>query len=460
MATTDRLDGVSGDTAVKNACIVATTANITLSGLQTIDSVAVVAADRVLVKNQTTGSENGIYVVSATAWTRAKDCNGARDIVKGTRVYCFAGGSVTAGEYILSTASPVVGTTTLTFAKIGGAGTGDVSGPGISVDNEIALFNSTTGGLIKRASGTGYVKSTSGVISNVTTIPSTDITGLGTASTLASAALLQKDNNLSEIASASTSRTNLGLTIGTNVQAYSANLAAVAAVTVTAAGTALLDDATASDQRTTLGLGTLATQSGTFSGTSSGTNTGDQTTVSGNAGTATALATARAIYGNNFDGTAALTQIIASTYGGTGNGFAKFSGPSSSEKTFTLPNASDTVACLGTVGAYTAQQNFTAGTLTSSGASIAWNLATAQSAKHTFTENTTLANPTNMVDGGTYILKFTQHASSPKTLAFGNAYKTPGGVAFVISATNSAIDILTFVSDGASMYMVGQKAFA
>src|SRR5437868_5301606 len=42
--------------------------------------------------------------------------------------------------------------------------------------------------------------------------------------------------------------------------------------------------------------------------------------VTGNAATATALQTARAIYGNNFDGTAALSQMVASTYGGTGNG--------------------------------------------------------------------------------------------------------------------------------------------
>lgn len=48
-------------------------------------------------------------------------------------------------------------------------------------------------------------------------------------------------------------------------------------IVCTAAGRALIDDAAASNQRTTLGLGTLATQSGTFSGTSSGTNTGDQT---------------------------------------------------------------------------------------------------------------------------------------------------------------------------------------
>jgi len=66
----------------------------------------------------------------------------------------------------------------------------------------------------------------------------------------------------------------------------------------------------------------------------------------GLAGTATALATPRAIYGNNFDGSAALTQVIASTYGGTGNGFAKFSGPASTEKTFTLPDANSTILVL------------------------------------------------------------------------------------------------------------------
>lgn len=60
-------------------------------------------------------------------------------------------------------------------------------------------------------------------------------------------------------------------------------------------------------------------------------------------GSAASLTTPRAIYGNNFDGTAALSQIIASTYGGTGNGFTKFSGPATSEKTFTLPNASSTI---------------------------------------------------------------------------------------------------------------------
>lgn len=79
----------------------------------------------------------------------------------------------------------------------------------------------------------------------------------------------------------------------------------------TAAGKALLTAASAAAQRTALGLGTLATQSGTFSGTSSGTNTGDQTTVSGNAGSATVLATARTINGVSFDGSTNITVTAA-----------------------------------------------------------------------------------------------------------------------------------------------------
>lgn len=78
-------------------------------------------------------------------------------------------------------------------------------------------------------------------------------------------------------------------------------------------------------------------------------------------GSAASLTTPRAIYGNNFDGTAALAQIIASTFGGTGNGFTKFSGPLTTEKTKTLSDASDTILELG--GSYTPTGTWTSLTM-------------------------------------------------------------------------------------------------
>ena len=73
------------------------------------------------------------------------------------------------------------------------------------------------------------------------------------------------------------------------------------------------------------------------------TNTAIGTLNQNTTGSAATLTTTRAIYGNNFDGSAALTQIIASTYGGTGNGFTKFSGATTTEKTYTLPDATTTI---------------------------------------------------------------------------------------------------------------------
>jgi hypothetical protein len=67
------VDNIAQGLIVKAPCVVATTANITLSTLQTIDGVIVAAGDRVLVKNQNTAPENGIYVASATAWSRSTD---------------------------------------------------------------------------------------------------------------------------------------------------------------------------------------------------------------------------------------------------------------------------------------------------------------------------------------------------------------------------------------------------
>lgn len=93
---------------------------------------------------------------------------------------------------------------------------------------------------------------------------------------------------------------------------------------------------------------------------------------------------------------------------------------------------------------YTGQYSTAATALTSTSNSIAVNLALNSNFTHTFTENTTIANPSNIVVGQTGAIRFTQHASSPKTLAYGSYYKFPGGSVPSVTATNSAIDTLYY----------------
>ncbi|MFA7333411.1 MAG: hypothetical protein WC130_03860 [Kiritimatiellia bacterium] len=131
MTTTSisRLTGLSSGVALKAPVRAATTANITLSGEQTVDGVALVEDDRVLVKNQTTASQNGIYrVVANAAWEREPDFDGARDVATGTQVF-IVNGTENANEfYYLSTTGDItIGTTNLTFTKTAGSTAGAVA---------------------------------------------------------------------------------------------------------------------------------------------------------------------------------------------------------------------------------------------------------------------------------------------------------------------------------------------
>ena len=111
----DRITGIETSTALKAPVVAATTANITLSGLQTIDGVALAEGDRVLVKDQTVGTENGVWTASANAWARGTDFNGARDVIEGTLIHVLFGDTNASQLFVLLTPSPVIGTSDITF---------------------------------------------------------------------------------------------------------------------------------------------------------------------------------------------------------------------------------------------------------------------------------------------------------------------------------------------------------
>lgn len=122
-ATKAYVDATAQGLDVKTSVKAASTSNLTLSGTQTIDGVALVANDRILVKDQTTGSQNGIYVVAAGAWSRSTDADTAAKVTAGMFVFVEQGTTNADSGWVLTTDGAItLGTTALTFAQFSGAG--------------------------------------------------------------------------------------------------------------------------------------------------------------------------------------------------------------------------------------------------------------------------------------------------------------------------------------------------
>lgn len=185
----------------KQPCVVGTLANITLSGLQTIDGHTVVSGDRVLVKDQSTASQNGIYVASASAWTRATDADTWSELIcaisfieYGTQAggawFCTAqeGGTIgvtavnwsqftTSATYSAGTGLTLTGTQ-FSITPVGTAGTyGSAS--------TVPVFTTNASGQVSSVTNTniaiGATQITSGTIDSARLSGAyTGITGLGT----------------------------------------------------------------------------------------------------------------------------------------------------------------------------------------------------------------------------------------------------------------------------------------
>lgn len=141
-ANKNYVDSASQGLTVKASVKAASTANVTLSGPQTVDTVSVVASDRVLIKNQDTASQNGLYTVQSGAWTRTSDSDTWDELVS---AYVFVEqGSINANSGwvcdILS--GGTLDSTSVTWIQFSQAGTTTASNVGLG---SIGIFKQKTG---------------------------------------------------------------------------------------------------------------------------------------------------------------------------------------------------------------------------------------------------------------------------------------------------------------------------
>lgn len=105
--------------SIKAPCRVATTANITLSGEQTIDVIEAEAGDRVLVKDQTTPSQNGIYDVAEGPWSRSSDFDSNAEVAQYSIAYALEGSAGALKPFVQTTPNPILGTSPLDLIDLG-----------------------------------------------------------------------------------------------------------------------------------------------------------------------------------------------------------------------------------------------------------------------------------------------------------------------------------------------------
>lgn len=188
-ATKNYVDSVAQGLDVKTSVMAATTANITLSGTQTIDGIALVAGDRVLVKNQSTASQNGIYAVAAGAWSRTSDADTWNELVSAF-VFVEKGTTLADTGWVCTVdAGGTLGSTAVTFSQFSGAGT-YLAGTGLTLTGTTFSITNTAvtagayGSASKTLTATVNAQGQLTALAQVDiAIANTQVSGLGTMST-------------------------------------------------------------------------------------------------------------------------------------------------------------------------------------------------------------------------------------------------------------------------------------
>lgn len=461
-ATKQYVDNVASGLNAKGSCRVASTANIvSLSGLLTIDGVTVSIGDRILVKNQTSAAQNGIYVADVGPWTRATDLDSGAEAVS---AFTFVGEGSTQSStgWVQITPAPItIGVTSLVWTQFSGAGTYTADNQGVILTGNqfsLQIANSTLS-----QSGAGVKVATGGITNNEVNAGAAiaysklNLTNSIVNADINSAAAIAR----SKIASGSAN--HVVINDGSGV------LSSEAQLSISRGGTAL--GTTPSNGQLLIGNGTnytLATLTGTT----------NQVNISNGAGSIT-LSTPQDIATTSSPSFAALNTIGTAGNGylstvnqssnpstpasgfklfadssnrlswkGT-NGFVRtFDGTANTaDRVYTLPNITGTFILDQGQQSINGGKTFVPVTLTDA-ANIATDVSLGNTFRVTLGGNRNLSAPTNPVNGQKVTWVFIQDATGGRTLTFDPIFNFGTFPTLVLSGSPNKRDYMGAIYSG------------
>jgi hypothetical protein len=146
-ATKAYVDSVTEGLHIHESVVAATTTNVNLANAlengDTLDGITLATGNRILVKNQTTQSENGIYVVAASGQpTRATDFDTATEVDSGDFVFVYSGTANASTGWVQTNKPATIGTDPIVFTQFSGAGT-YLAGNGLTLTGNSFSINTT-----------------------------------------------------------------------------------------------------------------------------------------------------------------------------------------------------------------------------------------------------------------------------------------------------------------------------
>jgi len=438
------VDMVAQGYQIKAEAQCATTVNITLSGLQTIDGYTTLAGDRVLVKNQSNQANNGVYVAASGAWSRSTDCATYASLVSAFIFIQNGSTQQNTGWACTIPTSGTLGTTPITWSQLASS-VGYFAGTGLTLSSYTFSITNTgvSAGSYGSASSVGTFtvnaqgQLTSAGSTSISIAPS-QINAAIPNSSLANSSVTFNGVSVSLGGSGTiTAQTPNALTIGTGLSGSSFN--GSTAVTIANTGVLSFSAGTTGFTPTTATIGAV-TLGGTLNVANGGTGA---TTLTGY------------VYGNGTGAFTASTTIPTSVL--TGNFVSTFSGGTTG-----LTPSSATAGAI-TLSGTLAVANGGTGVTSSSGA----NSVVLRDSNGNVTTNCLFEGYTTQAASGTTIVltaasvqNWAITGSGGQTIQLPNATTLPAGATFTFNNNQSSGTIVVQNNSATTVVTIQSGAYA